>query len=293
MRVCFVILHYLADKETVECIESIRTQINYEDINIIVVDNASPNNSFAIIKKKYNDINNVILIENKENLGFARGNNVGFQYAKQTLKADFIVLLNNDTLIKQADFCKLIIEKYHKYHYWVLGPDVQTLDGFHQNPMKNKQWTLKKMKKFKIKNIFRLMDAYCFQIGFYILERKRKIEYVKEKEVILGDLENVRLHGSCLIFSPDYIKEFNGLDEGTFLYMEEDLLRIYADYYKFLIMYSSDLAITHKEDVSTIMVSSNKRSRNIRFLKNLLYSINICIKRLKEFEKKENKNRGL
>ena len=92
------------------------------------------------------------------------------------------------------------------------------------------------------------------------------IEQVKEiyrTETLVGDMENTILHGACLIFSPLYVKRFEGLHDKTFLYMEEDILKLYADFYGFLMLYSSELQIYHREDVATNMVeaTNDKKAR--------------------------------
>ena len=43
-------------------------------------------------------------IESGENLGFAKGNNIGFHYAKYELHSDIIILANNDLIFEQVDF---------------------------------------------------------------------------------------------------------------------------------------------------------------------------------------------
>ena len=139
MRFSFVILHYLTYQDTDECIESIMQNVDYEDYNIVVVDNGSPNNSMELLQKKYGQHNKVFLIKNNENLGFAKGNNLGFKYAKEELHADFIILINNDTLIEQSDFISLIINKYSNVKFHILGPDIlSTQDGLHQNPQRKR-----------------------------------------------------------------------------------------------------------------------------------------------------------
>ncbi len=289
MNIVFVILHYLAEKDTIECIESIEKNVIYNNKKIIVIDNASTNESFKNIKKKYLNNKNIILIENEKNLGFARGNNVGFRYAKEKLQADFIVMLNNDTIVYQNDFVNIIIEKYKEKKFYILGPDIQTKDGYHQNPMKNRNWTEFKLVIFKIKAIIRILDLKLFAIETHILKHQKKINELKSE--LQGDRENIRLHGACLIFSPDYINKFDGLNEGTFLYMEEDLLKIEMDYFNLPMLYTSELKIIHKEDVSTNMMDGTNREKDIRFLKNLINSIDVCIKRVHELkiEKRRNK----
>ncbi|MCD8100237.1 MAG: glycosyltransferase [Oscillospiraceae bacterium] len=279
-RVVFVILHYLAGKDTVECIESIKRNIEYNNKYIVVVDNASNNGSCEMIQEKYEGDTEIVVIKNEENLGFAKGNNVGFMYAKNILKARFIVLLNNDTIIRQKSFCDLLISKYKERKYYVLGPDIITRDGYHQNPLKHRNWTLGKLKLFKIKAQIRLLDRKLLAIGPRLLKKKQKVTAAKTAPS--GDCTSVRLHGSCLIFSPDYIKKFDGLNPGTFLYMEEDLLQIEMDAYNYSMWYSGDLEIFHKEDVSTKMLDATQKDRDIRFLKNLINSIDVCIKSIKK-----------
>lgn len=87
-------------------------------LNTIVVDNASTDESISIIKLKFP---NVIVIENKENLGFGRANNIGIKYAL-TNDADFIFLLNQDAWI-EPDTIKILVEKSQTNpSYGILSP---------------------------------------------------------------------------------------------------------------------------------------------------------------------------
>ena len=98
----FVVLHYGDAAVTMEAIESIRSLERGEHkVSVIVVDNASPNGTGEQVKKQIESLPDFYYIHNEENLGFARGNNVGFKYAKNELKADFIVLMNKKYLIQR------------------------------------------------------------------------------------------------------------------------------------------------------------------------------------------------
>lgn len=74
-----------------------------EDISaeIIVVDNASADDSCAMVKTSFP---NVILLENKENLGFSKGNNQGVKKAN----GNFICILNPDTVVAEDTFINLL-----------------------------------------------------------------------------------------------------------------------------------------------------------------------------------------
>ncbi|MCX6282918.1 MAG: glycosyltransferase family 2 protein [Bacteroidetes bacterium] len=87
--VSIITVNYNQPEVTLAFLDSIKL-ITYPSYEIIVVDNASPTKKPAILKEKHPDI---ILIESKENLGFAGGNNLGIRIAK----GKFHLLINNDT----------------------------------------------------------------------------------------------------------------------------------------------------------------------------------------------------
>ena len=93
-KIIIIVLNWNGRDDTLECIDSIQ-QIDYPDFSTVVVDNGSSDDSVNSIKKRFPD---VIVLETGENLGFAAGNNVGMRYALEH-GADFILLLNNDTVV--------------------------------------------------------------------------------------------------------------------------------------------------------------------------------------------------
>lgn len=276
MNIVYVILHYMAGQDTVECVESIikASTGSEHNISVVVVDNGSINDSYEFIKSKLGNNDKVILLHSDENLGFAKGNNIGFKFAKHNLQADFIVMLNNDTVLTQTDFNEVLVRKYEQKKYAVLGPDIVTADGYHQNPGDKQSWSLKELRIFRIKKRIRLMLSYIgldSSIGEVLARNKE----VYRSETLQEDRENTILHGACMIFSSNYIEQFEGLNDGTFLYMEEDILKLYADYYGFLMLYSSDLRIFHKEDAATNMVVQNNNKKNQWKYKQLIRSSRI------------------
>ena len=136
MTIAYVILHYLAGADTRECAQSIlqATKNSVHNTHIVIVDNGSPNDSYDWLQKEFHAHPQVSLLHSEENLGFARGNNLGFAYAKHQLHADYIVILNNDTVLSQTDFNEILVDKFLQTKYGVLGPDIVTADGKHQNP---------------------------------------------------------------------------------------------------------------------------------------------------------------
>lgn len=172
----FVILHYQTIEDTIECVESILHNVKFEQINIVIVDNGSPNKTGKLLAEKYQRTENVYCIESKINLGFAKGNNLGFSYAKYELKSDFICLLNNDTIIKQPDFIDKIIAKYQESSFHVMGPDIiSTMDGKHQNPEIENVVDINSAKR-KIKHYKRLYFLNKLHIENKVVQLKRRIK---------------------------------------------------------------------------------------------------------------------
>ena len=91
VKLAFVILNYNTYEETTACIHSINDKIDTQDYRIIVVDNASTDNSLERLKETFScqsgaevPVEKIELLCNKENLGFARGNNTGIRYARSS-----------------------------------------------------------------------------------------------------------------------------------------------------------------------------------------------------------------
>jgi len=95
-KVFIIILNWNGLQNTLECLESV-FKLNYENFEVVMVDNGSTDGSCKIIEKMYIKVR---LIENGENLGYAGGNNVGIRYA-MSQNAQYIWLLNNDTIVEK------------------------------------------------------------------------------------------------------------------------------------------------------------------------------------------------
>lgn len=268
MNISFVILHYNALSDTIECIDSIKKCVGKE-CGIVVVDNKSPNGTGADLDAKYKDDSQVTVILNPENEGFARGNNVGFKYAKDFQNPDFIVMLNNDTLILQDDFALRVQREYEISKFAVLGPIIQTPSKpYSSNPgptkLPSENWYKKYVRKvtFKLYLNYLGLDAVYEWILRKILGKKDKHF---DETLLERRAENVLLHGSFLIFSKDYISKFDGLNPRTFLYHEERLLFLRLLQNGMKSVFSPEIQIYHKEDAATKTVAKGKLKRRFQY----------------------------
>jgi len=96
-KISIVILTYNnCNETTIPCIDSVLKETPHENLEIIIVDNLSTDETREVIKE-YEKQNSKIIkaILNDENYGYAKGNNIGIEIAS----GDYVILLNNDTVV--------------------------------------------------------------------------------------------------------------------------------------------------------------------------------------------------
>lgn len=128
-RVFIIILNWNGWRDTIECMESLK-KLDYPNYEIVIVDNGSTDESPQILPQKFPKIK---LIETGKNLGFAGGNNVGIKYALEQ-GANYVMLLNNDTIVDKNFLKELIKVAETKSQIGILGPKIY----FHDEP--NRLW---------------------------------------------------------------------------------------------------------------------------------------------------------
>src|SRR5260370_1277201 len=102
MKISIVILHFGNLKTTQLCIQSLY-RVEAYPFSLIVVNNTNESYTSKDFSRK-----RIAVINNRKNLGFAGGVNVGIRFAIKQ-KADFVCLLNNDTLIKKPILSPMLL----------------------------------------------------------------------------------------------------------------------------------------------------------------------------------------
>ncbi len=247
MKTVFVILHYENIFDTNKCIKSIIDCFSEKTISIVVVDNGSVNERLQKIEENYKEYEYIHFIYSDKNLGFAKGNNLGFVYAKEHLNADMIILCNNDLIFEQQGFVDRLYKHYNNDKFDVAGPRIISLvDGQNQNPVPVLYDTQKKLYLRIVKyRILLLMN--CIGIDMAFRNRIAK----KVEEFIPKENDDYQLFGACLVFSKNYINTFDGLYSGTFMYNEESILKERVQRYNLIMKYYDDIEVKHKEGAST------------------------------------------
>lgn len=100
MTITVIILNYNTKGLLKNCLNSLMKNLGPQT-QIIVIDNASRDGTVEMVKDKFP---NIRLIQNKENLGYSAGNNVGLK----KIKSDLYLLLNSDTLVLENSLNNLV-----------------------------------------------------------------------------------------------------------------------------------------------------------------------------------------
>lgn len=235
-RVAIVILNYLNYEDTMECVESIG-RLKYPLCGTVIVDNGSTNGSCVEISRKIQGMHNVFLVKARKNMGYARGNNIGIRYAREKLHAEFVLVVNNDTIFIQPDYIERLLAGYQD-RVAVIGSRILLKDGI-QLPCLGSYGFRNCV--FQYLNMVSAWRGNCF--NFEIDERKN--DYM--------------LHGSALMFTPVFFRSYSGFYPGTFLYGEENILYFMCKCKGLRQKYISKAQIYHKEDQSSEMSFGNHR----------------------------------
>ncbi len=189
--VSIIIVNWNGLKWLSDCFSSLHSQ-DYKNFEIVFVDNASSDGSVEWVKKHYLKTK---IIVNKENLGFADANNVGYRQAK----GEYILFLNNDTRVTKTFLSELVdvfkdptIGGAQSKILLMDHPDTHDSVGAYMTP-----------------------SGFLYHFGF---GKKDAKQYDKQIELYTAK-------GACMMFKKEVLKrvEYNGwvLDPDYFAYFEE------------------------------------------------------------------------
>lgn len=275
-KVGVVILNYLNYKDTIECIESIKSDI-YENKEIVVVDNGSSNESWEELNKLYKGTN-IHLIRSDENLGFAKGNNIGIRYATNKLNCKFVLVVNNDTIFEDSNLLTYLM-KATEENVAVIGPRIISADKQEQNPTNIVVSKESIAEEYRICNSFRHKFNQS-EFGKKIINNKVYCDLKSSlKKLIKGesktqDKPNIHencasvdlvLHGSCMMLTEEYFKYYPELFPETFLYFEENILTLLTRKVGLKKKFINNCYIYHKEDQSSQMSFNNLNKIKAKF----------------------------
>jgi GT2 family glycosyltransferase len=214
-----------------QCLQSIYANLNGFQTEIWVIDNASSDRSVEIVRSTFPGVN---LISNKENLGFAKANNLGSEQAK----GRYILFLNPDTILPSGSLSNLMNFAEAHPDYGLIGPRILNPDGSLQRScwpgfpgigMTISDafflWKLKKFPKF-----------FTFEYSLRELGISRQVAH---------------LLGACILIRRTAWEKIGAFDEMYYMYYEETDLCFRATNQGWKVVYYPDTEIIHYGQMSS------------------------------------------
>lgn len=246
MKIGFVILCYGQYELVKRCVTHITRLKCSQNPQIVLVDNCSPDNTGELLQRDYSCTENIHVIINKSNDGFARGNNLGYKYSTNNLGCDCLVIMNSDVFIEDHDFLNKL-ENYinSEPRLSIIAPDVLGSNNRHCNPLAPGVIPRKAIVRNIILNVVANV-LLSVHIDYRKLRKKRNQPTINQI-----DQYNIMPHGCCVIFCPKWIgKEDRAFYSKTFLFCEEYFLTAYAKKRRHIIAYKPGLVVRHLGDAS-------------------------------------------
>ncbi|MDE1548153.1 glycosyltransferase [Jeotgalibaca caeni] len=258
MKIGIVILNYLNWHDTVECIDSLADQ-TFHEYEVVIVDNASKNESFDELYSRYGNEENIHLLQSNENLGFAKGNNIGILYCKKVLGIKNILVMNNDVLFTDPNYLAFLASQSIDSNVGAMGTRIIGSDGGNQNPSAIfhpsfkavfREFSFPLLRKYKLSGVL--------NVGRVIKRKLKKQPAVAENKPVSVSNQPFTLHGSVLFLTENYLEKMDGFYPGTFLYYEEEILALICYKLGLKLVYLDEVEIYHKEDQSSKLSFNNE-----------------------------------
>jgi len=109
MKVAITILNWNKRDDLVACLNSVFRQ-DHSPFEVVLVDNGSSDGSVEAVMREFPAVH---VIQNESNLGVPAGRNIGFQYVRENLPCQYVLQLDNDTILEK-NFLRYLVESLEK-----------------------------------------------------------------------------------------------------------------------------------------------------------------------------------
>lgn len=233
MQLSVIILNYNVRYFLEQCVLSVQQALKNIDAEIIVVDNNSPDDSCAMMKSRFPD---VVLIENKDNAGFPKGNNIGVDSAK----GEYICILNPDTVVAEDTFEKILAFAGEQKDFGISG--VKLVDGRGHFLPESKRGVPTPWVAFtKIGGLYKLLPRKEIFNRYYA-------QHLTENQSGKVDI----LVGAFMLMKRELYLEVGGFDEDCFMYSDDIDLSYMVLKKGLRNYYYADTSVIHYKGESTV-----------------------------------------
>lgn len=220
-KVFIIILNWNGWSDTLECLASLN-KVDYDNFEIILIDNGSKEKPPIIEREEFANLK-INQIFNEANLGFSGGNNQGIKIALEK-GADYVLLLNNDTIVANDFLGKLVNQAEKDKEIGIVGPQML----FYEAP---------ELIWFGGGRFNWLKNRGTHEMYKMPVQTK---EFIKEVDYITG---------CCLLVKKEVIEKIGLMPEDYFLYYEDADWCLRAKRAGYKILYVSGSKIWHKVSV--------------------------------------------
>ncbi len=217
ISIAMILINYKSEERSIKCIkeELVECTLPYR---IVIVNNAATEASNEMMARELGGVvihdvtqtieteRHIFIISSGENLGFARGNNLGVEFITNHFDVDYLLFSNNDIALRSERAIESLIEKLSTLpDVGVIGPKVVGVDGGYQSP--------------------------CLYMPFWtemvLLQWRRFIPFYRYKDLDRSRAKEgyyYRVMGSFFVSKREDYIACGGMDPHTFLYGEEVIL---------------------------------------------------------------------
>lgn len=244
MRVGFVVTNFNNSSFTENLVKSISLNTNYTKSIVVIVDNNSSSDDKALLKEVKNNYPEIVLIFNKQNVGYFKGLNIGLEYLKENYSDLNHIIVGNNDLFFPDDFIDKIINNKDLFEkYPVVSPDIISLDGIHQNPhvIGDISWIRNRIYDIYYSNYYlSVFISSAVKLFGTFFRRKDHFNHQKSQLITQG-------YGACYILGPIFFERFNLLWAPTFLMGEEFFLSKQLERKGFKVYYTPSFKVFHHD----------------------------------------------
>ena len=202
MQLSVIILNYNVRYFLEQCILSVHKALENIDGEIIVIDNNSSDASCEMMKTRFP---NIKLIENTQNLGFPKGNNIGVTEAK----GEYICILNPDTVVSEDTFTKILNAEHWLPNTGIIG--CKLIDGTGNFLPESKRGIPTPWVAFtKIFGLYKVFSKVSWFNQYYA-------QHITENESGKVDI----LVGAFMMMKKSLYLQVGGFDENCFMYSDD------------------------------------------------------------------------
>lgn len=205
--VSVLVLNYRNANATVRCVQELKQQTLADEIEILVIDNHSEDDSIGILRNRLSGYANVRIIETPHNNGFGYGYNTGASYAKGT----YLLINNPDKILESNGIEKLVAKLKNQESIGIIGPKLVHEDG---------------TRRLSIRTFPRIIDILSRRSMLGALFPKALDRYLMADANPDSEMQVDWLVGGCFMMPMALFMSIGGFDERFFLFFEDtDLCR--------------------------------------------------------------------